>query len=61
MLDLASKLSQNMLYIRVDLYSIKQKIYFGELTFHHGSGFEEFIPSQWDKIFGDWLKLPLNV
>jgi hypothetical protein len=59
MLQLAKKLSQNIPYIRVDLYSIMQEIYFGELTFYHGSGYEKFNPPEWNKVFGDWLVLPL--
>jgi hypothetical protein len=58
MLQLAKKLSFGIPHLRVDLYSIKQKIYFGELTFYHGSGFEKFTPSEWDKTLGDWLELP---
>lgn len=58
LLQLATVLSQDIPHIRTDFYVINGKIYFGELTFCHGSGFEKFIPEEWDKIFGDWLKLP---
>jgi len=57
MLDIAGELSRNIPYVRVDLYSIEQRIYFGELTFHHGSGYEEFTPPEWNEIWGSWLKL----
>jgi hypothetical protein len=57
MLFLAEKLSQNIPYLRVDLYSIRQRIYFGELTFYHGSGYEKFDPPEWNRVFGDWLVL----
>jgi hypothetical protein len=58
MLEFAKKLSQNIPYIRVDLYSIMQEIYFGELTFYHGGGCEKFDPPEWNTFFGDWLVLP---
>ena len=34
------------------------KAYFGEMTFFDGSGFDEFHPEEWDKKFGDMIKLP---
>src|SRR5699024_7450366 len=57
MLSYAEKLSKDMPFVRVDLYEMKEKIMFGELTFYPASGFEGFSPSEWDKKFGDWLKL----
>ncbi|MDR1787115.1 MAG: hypothetical protein LBR16_01475 [Treponema sp.] len=33
-------------------------MYFGELTFYPGSGYEKFLTPEWDGIFGDWLALP---
>lgn len=58
MVALAEKLAQNIPFVRVDFYIIKNKIYFGELTFYPGSGFEKFSPVEWDYKFGEWLKLP---
>lgn len=55
---LAEKLSAGFPHIRVDLYSINGKIYFGELTFYHWSGLVPFNPNVWDFKFGEWLKLP---
>lgn len=57
MLHVAERLSEDFNYIRVDLYSFQQKILFGELTFHHGNGNEQFIPSKFDLIFGEKLSL----
>lgn len=45
-------------FIRVDLYSIYEKIYFSEITFFPCSGFLPFKPEHWDKTLGDWIKLP---
>jgi hypothetical protein len=58
MLELCKKLSQNTKFLRVDLYEINQKVYFGELTFYPENGLSKFNPPEWDKIFGDWLVLP---
>jgi len=58
MLELAKKLSFNLIHLRVDLYTINNKIYFGELTFYDGNGFNSYEPPEWNKTFGDWIKLP---
>lgn len=55
---LASILSQGIPHVRVDFYDINGKIYFGELTFYHWSGFTPFEPEEWDKKMGDWIQLP---
>lgn len=60
MLSLAQKLSQGIPFLRVDFYIIEHRIYFSELTFFPASGFERFVPEEWDQILGDWLKLPRN-
>ena len=44
MLALASKLCQKFQFIRVDLYNVDGKIYFGELTFTPASGRHPFLP-----------------
>ena len=58
MVELARKLSQGMVYVRVDLYNCNGKIYFGELTFFHFSGLTSFVPIEWDYKFGEFLHLP---
>ena len=58
MLNIARKMSAGIPHVRVDLYSIGDKIYFGELTFTHGSGYEPFYPESYNELFGSWLKLP---
>lgn len=42
MSKLALKLAVGLSYARVDLYLVKDKIYFGEITLTPGSGFEKF-------------------
>lgn len=58
MIDFAEKLSKNFPHVRIDLYSINGKIYFGEFTFYSGGGFRTFTPQIWDYKFGEWLNLP---
>ncbi|OWV22194.1 ATP-grasp fold amidoligase family protein [Fibrobacter sp. UWB3] len=58
MLDIARCLSKGFPHVRIDLYNINGNVYFGEMTFYHGSGYEHFNPSEWDYKFGEWLRLP---
>ena len=60
MIQLAEKLSDGIPFVRVDLYEIGGKVYFGELTFYPGCGFEEFTPPDWDRTLGDWIELPMG-
>lgn len=57
MIELAECLSQNIPFTRVDFYNVDGKIYFGEMTFYPGSGFEEFTPEIWDYKLGDLIDL----
>ncbi len=57
MQELAEELAKDFDYVRIDLYNIGNKIYFGEITFTPGSGWEFFSPVECDKKFGDMLKL----
>ena len=57
MLDLARKLSAGYPHVRIDFYSIKGKVYFGEMTFYHGSGYEHFSPASLGEMMGGWMNL----
>tara|TARA_B110000908_G_C10267775_1_gene466261 strand:+ start:7563 stop:8492 length:930 start_codon:yes stop_codon:yes gene_type:complete len=61
MILLANKLSENISSLRVDLYVVKDYIYFGELTFYPGGGFEEITPNEWDYKLGRLIELPENI
>ena len=52
MLSIASKLSEDFPFVRVDLYNIQGKIYFGELTFYPSSGYGKFHPDSFDLELG---------
>lgn len=53
MLDISRKLSEDFDYVRVDLYEVGGKIYFGELTFTDGSGYDLLKPEKYDY---EWRK-----
>lgn len=57
MFQLAEMLSQGIPYVRVDLYSINKKIYFGEMTFFPDSGFDVNILPETDIYLGGKLSL----
>lgn len=57
MKEIAISLSQGFKFIRVDLYEINGKVYFGELTFYSASGFEELEPEEWNRKMGDMIDL----
>ncbi len=57
MLELARKLSAGFSFARVDLYHFDNKIYFGELTFHHESGYGPFSTYEDDLQVGNLLIL----
>jgi len=58
MIKLSEKLSKDIPFVRVDFYEVNGRIYFGELTFFPGSGYEEFEPEEWDEKLGNMLELP---
>lgn len=60
MIDIANILSKGFSHVRVDLYNVDGKIYFGEMTFTNGSGLDPIIPKEYDKVLGDYWKLPKN-
>ena len=53
MLDAASILSENVPFVRVDLYEIDKKPRFGELTYYPESGWGPFFPAEYDRRVGD--------
>lgn len=58
MLRLTRILSEGFYFIRVDLYSINNHVYFSELTFFPGSGTGFFTPEEYEYKIGQYLVLP---
>ena len=57
MIRLAETLSQGIKHLRVDFYEVDGQVYFGEMTFYDGGGFQPIVPERWDEVFGAWLSL----
>lgn len=57
MFELASVLSKDIPYARVDFYNVNGQIYFGEITFFPASGFDKNRLLESDIYFGNLIKL----
>ena len=57
MFEIAEKLSKNIPCVRVDLYSIEDKIYFSEMTFYSDSGFDLSILEEADLLWGEKISI----
>lgn len=60
MIEAARALSRGIPHVRIDFYEADGRMYFGEFTFYHLSGFVPFDPPEWDETFGSWLRLPVD-
>lgn len=60
MFEIAERLSQNIPFVRVDLYNVRGAIYFGEMTFYPDSGFDPNLLPETDVYFGQLLDLKLR-
>lgn len=58
MIEIAKVLSEGIPFVRVDLYNINGKIYFGEMTFYPATGMGAFEPHEWDYTLGSYIQLP---
>ena len=58
MMQVAKILSKDFPFVRVDLYNVSGKIYFGELTFYPWSGYVPFTPDEFDFTLGEMFVLP---
>ena len=61
MKELAAKLSKPFPFVRVDFYDLGDRVYVGEMTFYSGGALLSFEPVEWDKIYGDKIRLPDKV
>lgn len=57
MIEVCRKLSEAISFLRVDLYLIEGKIYFGEMTFFPASGFGKWSIVEIDSKMGDLIQL----
>ena len=59
MLEYAKILSSGFPEVRVDFYDTPEQVYFGEMTFTNGGGFDRILPIEFDKMLGDLWTLPV--
>lgn len=60
MVELAEILCEGFSHVRVDLYNVDGKIYFGEMTFTNGAGFEIIHPDEANLMLGDLWDLSFD-
>src|SRR4051794_11697141 len=53
MLKVAQKLSTDFAFVRVDLYNVDGRIYFGELSHNPGGGLVRLQPREFDRALGE--------
>lgn len=58
MAELACTIAGKMPQVRVDFYEVNGKVFFGEVTLFHHSGWMPFDPVEWDYTLGSWILLP---
>lgn len=61
MVELATELCQGFAQVRVDLYNVDGRIYFGEMTFTNGSGLDPIVPEKYDYMLGKLWNLKKNI
>lgn len=57
MKELATKLSEDIPFVRVDFFDVDDKVYFGEFTFYDWGGLRPF-GGDWDQRLGELIQLP---
>jgi hypothetical protein len=57
MIELAEIIGVKFPYVRIDFYDVDGVIYFGEITQHHGGGFDQIKPFEFDLKYGQMLNI----
>lgn len=56
MIEVATLLCKPFKHVRVDLYDIDGRVYFGEMTFTTDNGLKKIVPTEWDYKLGNmWI------
>lgn len=58
MMGLVKALSRDDIHVRIDLYEVADRIYFGEKTYFSASGFSPYAKEEHDKLLGSFIELP---
>lgn len=59
MMELSQVLATGVPHIRVDWYSVGDRLYFSELTLYDAGGFDAFSNEKLERLFGDLIELPI--
>jgi hypothetical protein len=60
MIEFGNEIAKNFkYYVRVDYYEVDGRLYFGEITMHHGSGMNKFYPPEAEKEYADKMRLDI--
>ena len=57
MLEFGKAVAKPFKCVRVDLYDVDGKMYFGEVTPFHSAGYARFYPNEYDYIYGEKIRL----
>ena len=59
MIAIANKIAKSVraVFVRIDLYSVNNRVYFSEVTFSPNSGVIPFIPKEADSNIGELIDL----
>ena len=57
MKELATKLSEDIPFVRVDFFDVDENVYFGEFTFYDWGALKPF-RGDWDQRLGELIHLP---
>lgn len=58
MIEIGDLLSKDFPVVRLDFYDCEGELFFGEVTLHHGGGFDRFYPDYMDEEYGRKIQLP---
>ena len=61
MKELALKLCEDFVFVRVDFYEANGKLFFGELTFSSHAGLMPPRPIEYNKVLGEFIKIDINL
>lgn len=60
LINVVKKISKDFLEVRIDLYNVNGKIYFGEITLFNQSGLDKDITYETDIMWGNKIQLPIE-
>ncbi|KNZ42032.1 ATP-grasp fold amidoligase family protein [Acetobacterium bakii] len=60
MIAMSETLAREMNHVRIDWFIVQDKLYFGEITFFDGAGFEPFDDEENDMLLGNFINLPIK-